>query len=81
MKSIEQYEAVIKKTSKVSVLIYTLPISVIVILLHASNVESTYILEFLIIYAIGAISHALAYGFSAINSQIHFFNSNKKNKN
>jgi uncharacterized membrane protein len=66
-----------KHIAKSSALFYTAPICLIVIFLHLINIHSSYILEVILIYLIGTISHSLAWGFTAVNSQIVLSTSNK----
>lgn len=80
MRADEKYDKFIKMGARVNLILYTLPIAVIVLFLHHINVDNSYILEVLIIYLIGAISHMLAYGFQALNAQIDFSVTNNSNK-
>jgi hypothetical protein len=66
----EQYDDFIASGAKANAIMYSVPICLIVIFLHLINVQSNYILEVILIYLIGTISHTLAWGFQALSAQI-----------
>lgn len=76
MKENEQFDEFIKKSAKLNAIMYTVPICLIVITLHLINIDRSYILEIILIYLIGTISHTLAWGFQAINAQVHLSSHN-----
>lgn len=77
MKENEQFDEFIESSAKANAIMYTVPICLIVIFLHLINVQTSYILEVILIYLIGTISHTLAWGFQALNAQIDLSSRNK----